>query len=580
MQLRTRIGLLLGASVLASALAFVVAAREFRTMELTAHSTEKAQDALLEARALLILTYEYALHGQPRSAQQWRLRYEALTLDLKASSENPAVTGAPDLAAELSALAGLFDKLVQARQDGPPDSLSSRRIDLLTDSLIDDTQTILDSTYVWVTSLSAQRTVSERYLAALAVSIPIIVIATLGLLGMWLTRRVTQPLRQLQQLMSAVAGADLTVRSRNANEDEIGDLSRSFDAMTTALQQALAERVSSEKQMRLIADSLPARIARFNKDQCLIYANQAACAVLGAQGEAQLLGKSLRQLQPSIYGQFEPHIEKVLQGQPQSFLVSKASDEAGPIWSSVALIPDRADDGGTQGWYAMIQDITESVRSRQKMQVALEEKETLLREVHHRVKNNMQVITSLLALQAGQTQNPELQSILEECRNRIRSMALIHEKLYQNAKLSAIDFGDYIRTLVQMMASSQANQTITTHVEAVDVKLNINRAVPAGLIVNELVSNSFKHGFPDRRPGHINVKLLRLPNQLAQLSLSDDGVGAPASKLMSDQTLGLRLVRLLAGQLDAELEFGQGPGFSCVLKFPTEHPTEDEEEHA
>lgn len=576
MKLRTRIALLLAASIAITIAAAAVAVQETRTMQRIAATAERAQRTQLEARALLGLTYEFALHRQPRAAQQWRLRYDALARELKAIEAERAATRAPDLIGEVAILPGLFDRLEQSRGDGPHAAVAARRTELLTDNLIANTQTILDSTYLWAVSLAAQRTRSERRLAATAVSTPLVGALSLGLLGVTLTRRVTWPLQRLQQLMTEVTDGDLAVRSGSLARDEIGDLARSFDAMTGALQRALADRLASEQQMRMIADNLPARVARFDEDQRFLYANQATCRQYGVAAESQLLARHLREVQPeALYRTLEPRIAATLRGEPQSFVVTEVSDPGGPRWSGVALVPDRAADGSIHGWYAMIQDITESTLDRQRIESALAEKDVLLREVHHRVKNNMQVISSLLSLQASRTDNPQLQSMLADSRDRIRSMALIHEKLYQSGVLSAIDFGDYLRTLVPLIASAQPHAAVTAHVDAAAVLLDIDRAIPAGLIVNELVSNSFKHAFPAGRAGRIDVVLAVVAGDRVRLSVSDDGVGTPAPDAQTGASLGLRLVRLLAGQFDAELHFGGAPGSSCTLEFAARPPAQE-----
>jgi len=565
-KLRKRFAVVLGGAAFLVAIVGIVAVREARAVAQASDAAVAAQNAMLEARALVTLTFEFALHGQPRAAQQWRLRYDALANVLREAGA--AHSDAPDLSGEVALLPGLFERLEQARRDAAADPIAPRRIELLTDNLIANTQTILDSTYEWVSALSHQRGASERRLAMVAITAPLLLLAVLALLRGMLSARVIGPLGRLQRMMGKAGSGDLSVRSGNTATDEIGELSRSFDTMTGSLERALAERIASERQLRLVADHLPARIARFDADQRCVFANRASCAALGVRDESELIGRTVRETRgDALYALFEPRIAAVLRGEPQSFALSESADAQGPRWSDMSFVPDRAEDGSVHGWYAMVQDVTETTRNRSRLELALAEKDVLLREVQHRVKNNLQVVTSLLSLQAAQTADPAQRASFDECRDRVRSMALVHDKLYHSEVLSAVDFADYLRTLVDMIAAAHRKEGVVAHVQAEPLQLDIQRAVPAGLIVNELVSNSFKHGFPAGRTGRIEASLHPVDGGRVQLRVYDDGVGAAGMDPLEMNTLGLRLVRLLAAQIDAQLHFGVTPGFDCTLEF-------------
>lgn len=531
-------------------------------------AADQAQMALTEARGLLTLTFDFALHGQPRAAEQWRVRFKSLAERLAGARSLVPPTHGAELDGALRALPDQFDRLEQARQAARGDSTATNRIELLTDNLIADTQGILDGVNQWVSHLAVQRATSERRLAVAATVAPLLLLLVLLGLGRTVFRRVTSPIRHLQAAMAEAAGGNLAVRSLSSDDDEIGDLARDFDAMTASLQTALRHRLDSARQLRLIADNLPARVARFDAEQRFVFANAAACRAFGTSSESELLGRTLRDvLGQAVYRQLEPRLQAVLQGQAQSVVISEGEDAEGSRWLDVSLVTDRDDRGAVQGLYAMLQDVTEPLRNQQRIEAALAEKEVLLREIHHRVKNNMQVVTSLLALQSGQTDDASLRNMLDECRARIHSMALIHEKLYQSAVFSAVNFSDYARTLVQMISHAQGHPRIVAEVRAEPVQLDLDHAVPAGLLLNELVSNSFKHGFPGQRRGRIDVTVARLADGRVRLEVRDDGQGAPGLDFQHVSSLGLRLVRLLAGQLDAALELRGEPGFACTLEF-------------
>lgn len=201
---------------------------------------------------------------------------------------------------------------------------------------------------------------------------------------------------------------------------------------------------------------------------------------------------------------------------------------------------------------------------------SLEEKSVLLREIHHRVKNNMQIISSLLSLQSSTIENPEMKDIFNESQNRVRSMSMIHEQLYQTDDLAKIDFNIYvnglIKSLFQIYSSSQKHIEWDVNVE--DVKLDLETAIPCGLIINELVSNSLKHAFKDRFNGKISVKM-RKNNGLIILKVADNGVGIPDNfQIEKASTLGLKLVKTLVNQLEGALviEIKNETSFNVTFK--------------
>jgi PAS domain S-box-containing protein len=206
------------------------------------------------------------------------------------------------------------------------------------------------------------------------------------------------------------------------------------------------------------------------------------------------------------------------------------------------------------------------------IRAALKERETLLKEIHHRVKNNMQVVSSLLSLQAAQATEPETIEILNESQRQIRSMALIHEKLYSSGSLAEIDFGDYVKSLVddllRMYNVPLGTVTITTDIE--NVQLGVDTAIHCALIINELVSNSLKYAFPDGRTGDVTVALQRA-NGVHTLTVADDGVGFPADlDFRATDSLGMQLVVMLVNQLDGTITLDRTKGTTFIITFKSE----------
>lgn len=221
---------------------------------------------------------------------------------------------------------------------------------------------------------------------------------------------------------------------------------------------------------------------------------------------------------------------------------------------------------------SIVRDISERRRAEELIKASLREKEAMLKEIHHRVKNNLQVTSSLLRLQTSAIDDPHVRDMFEETQARIRSMALVHEKLYQSTNLSEIDLGDYIRALgALLLQSSGVNDSITIVVTGEPVLLSIEIAVPCGLVVNELLSNALKHAFPDRRHGLIHVQL-HGSDCSRTVRVIDDGVGMPSSvNIDSAETLGLRLVRALALQIDGTIAIEpRSSGSAFVFTFPEE----------
>jgi PAS domain S-box-containing protein len=209
-------------------------------------------------------------------------------------------------------------------------------------------------------------------------------------------------------------------------------------------------------------------------------------------------------------------------------------------------------------------------RAEAQIKAQLQEKDVLLKEVHHRVKNNMQVISSLLNLQSRRVKDSAVLEMFKESQRRIRSMALIHERLYQSSDLSRIEFSQYLRNLaIHLFHSYQADsQRIQLRIDAEVVHLNINTAIPCGLIVNELVSNALKHGFPEGRKGQLEIALHRVAGDGYMLQVKDDGVGIPEGlDFRKTETLGMQIINTLVGQIDGRLELDCREGTTFQFRF-------------
>lgn len=227
--------------------------------------------------------------------------------------------------------------------------------------------------------------------------------------------------------------------------------------------------------------------------------------------------------------------------------------------------------GEIVGICGFARDITERKEAEEKIESSLQEKEVLLREIHHRVKNNMQIISSLLKLQSGYIRDELYADMLKDSQNRIKTMALVHEKLYRSKEFSRIDTGDYIRNLTKSITRSYAIDTsrISVTVDCNDFSFGIDTAIPCGLVINELISNSLKHGFPDGREGEVRVSIRSLENGTFELVVTDNGVGMPEEiDFRNTETLGLQLVTTLSeNQLGGRIELKREGGTEFRIRF-------------
>lgn len=241
-------------------------------------------------------------------------------------------------------------------------------------------------------------------------------------------------------------------------------------------------------------------------------------------------------------------------------------------WVRDRAFPVSNDSGEVYRIAGIMDDVTESKQAIEQIKTSLHEKEVLLKEIHHRVKNNMQVITSLLSLQSKTIGDGKALAVFEDSQNRVKSMALIHETLYQSKDLSRIDFAEYLQKLVAHVSRSYRIRPnavkINLHVN--DVALSIDTAVPCGLIINELASNALKYAFPADTKGEVNITFARADDQYT-LCVSDTGVGLPPDfDPEQSKSLGMKLVRMLTTQLSGEIECRNGVGTSFQITFPEE----------
>jgi len=236
----------------------------------------------------------------------------------------------------------------------------------------------------------------------------------------------------------------------------------------------------------------------------------------------------------------------------------------------IMLSPMEAENGPLV--LCIARDVTDRKRADKMILDSLQEKEVLIKEIHHRVKNNLAVMSSLFYLQSTYTEDEPTIKILRESQDRVRSMALVHESLYQSGNFSAVDFGNYAVNLSEQLIGAYTLPVgrirLTTEVDP--LQLNMELAVPCGLILNEIITNALKHAFPNGQPGEIRLRLGRVDDNGYALSVADNGVGlCEAIDPETSKTLGLRLIRSLTRQIDAQFEvLPANPGTEMRLMLP------------
>jgi two-component sensor histidine kinase len=222
-------------------------------------------------------------------------------------------------------------------------------------------------------------------------------------------------------------------------------------------------------------------------------------------------------------------------------------------------------------------ELEEQVRDRtSELSATLTEREVLLQEIHHRVKNNLQVISSLINMQARRLEDASSRDALQECQTRVQAIALIHEKLYQSRDYSRVPFSEYAKSLAANVfgATGVAPTAIALDLEIENLSLAVDKAIPCGLILNELITNAVKHAFPDARQGTVRVELRKAGDREIVLSVGDNGIGMSARfDLANSSSLGLWLVYTLVEQLEGQVEIFRERGTTLQIRFPMEAQT-------
>jgi PAS domain S-box-containing protein len=348
---------------------------------------------------------------------------------------------------------------------------------------------------------------------------------------------------------------------------------------------AIRDKAESLAFLDTLLATAPVGIGFFDQELRYVRVNQALAAINGLPIEGHL-GRTPLDVNPQLMPFLEPLRRQALDaGEPVVNVEVSGETLAAPgqrrHWL-VSYYPVYA-QGEVLGIGTVVVDITERQHMEERLQASLHEKEVLLKEIHHRVKNNLQIVSSLLDLQADALPDPQVRTIFEDSQQRIQAMALIHESLYQSEDLAHIDAASYMQRLCARLGQVHhlVAERVAVRVRAEAVRLEVQMAIACGLILQELLSNSYKHAFPDGRTGEIQITLEVGPRQQAILSVRDTGVGFPESlDFHTTDSLGLQLVYLLTEQLQGTITLTRREGTEWTLTFPLVGPsTREEEDH-
>ncbi|MDN7023884.1 PAS domain S-box protein [Methanoculleus sp. FWC-SCC1] len=355
------------------------------------------------------------------------------------------------------------------------------------------------------------------------------------------------------------------------------DLETMVAQMGNALHRILAEEDlrKSEERFRLLAENARDLIYRidFVPERRFTYVSPAATAVTGYSPEEHYADPDLGW--KMVHTDDRHLLTALADGRlswDEPLALRWVKKDGSVIWTEQQNVPIYDDAGRLVALEGIARDISELKRYSEQLERSLREKEILLKEVHHRVKNNMQVISSLMSLQAYATGDDEIVDALRESEMRVKSMALVHETLYQSADFARIYAAEYVRMLVgELVASYTLSADIDLQVDVEDLSLELDAAIPCGLIINELVSNALKHAFRGRKKGTLEVGMHRIVDGRIVLSVRDDGVGLPEDLdplAPRSESLGLELVTILSRQLGGTLTCERKAGTSFEIAFP------------
>ncbi|WP_424355763.1 PAS domain S-box protein [Methanobacterium sp. MBAC-LM] len=355
-------------------------------------------------------------------------------------------------------------------------------------------------------------------------------------------------------------------------KDESGKVMGLFAAARdiTEIKKAEEALQESEKKYRDLAELLPQPVFESDLDGNITFTNRIGLETFGFTQEDLNNGLNMfHVLAPEDHSRAMEDTQRMLNGEGVTVGEYIGLRKDGTTFPMIAYVNSIIQKNKITGSRGVLMNISELKKAENEIKASLKEKEALLKEIYHRVKNNLQIISSLLDLQANYVDELETLNVLQESQNRVKSMAMIHEMLYQSNDLASIEFLGYVQNLVRDLFYSYGVKGNIKPVINIDhIILNIETAIPCGLIISELVSNSLKYAFPDNRNGEVSISVNSHGEEF-ELIIRDNGIGLPKNLDFKDIkiSLGLRLVNILVDQLDGSIELNRSRGTEFKIKF-------------
>lgn len=424
----------------------------------------------------------------------------------------------------------------------------------LVDQLRDQTQNNLNEE---IDNLNAQLNEASIFLFAATAGAFLVSI----ILAYFLYRSIAYPLKELALAAQHIGAGNLEERIEVTSKDEIGNLAKEFNRMAENLSKTTVSRNFMDDIIESMADSLVVADA----SGLIKWVNSSTLNILNYK-EAELIGKPLSHLF-SDNENIAKHLNSTAKREHSEANYLRSGGETIPVSLSFGSI--HSSNGDEQGMVCVASDISWHKQAEEQITKSLKEKEILLAEIHHRVKNNLAVISGLLQMQIWETENEAVEIALKDSQLRVQSIALVHEKLYQSESLSYIHFDRYIRDLLQAISSTYMDFHISIDIETdlEKIALNINQAIPCSILLNELIVNAYKHAFNTSDSGKIFVKIHR-QGDLIHLLVKDDGIGFPEDfNLNEANSMGMTLINTLTKQLNGEILMKNDDGAIFEVNF-------------
>jgi PAS domain S-box-containing protein len=554
-----------------------------------------ADDLVEETTDLILLTEKYFSYRYIGTENQWELKYQAIVkLQRKLHMHDDM-----DVAFNhLDLLHKSFTRLKREnlrKKDTSRNNISAEDIDrsmMLEDRLVG--QMRLSShgimTNAFNTSKYAYRKVSavlQRNTATILI-ISFFLMAAVIVTSYFIVTSIAKPIQKLVDGVNHFGKGHLDHRIEIMSKDETGIFSQAFNKMADQLQCDIIERRRAEKVLKLseekfrgVYEQSPIAVEIYDKDGKLIDVNQTALDMFGVSDKEHVLGFNLW-ADPNIS---EKKKEQLKSGQAVyvsavfdfEFVKSKnlyPTTRSGKIYWDLYALPLMGETV-INGYLVQIIEVTKRKQAEEQINASLKEKDILLQEIHHRVKNNMQVIASLLNLQSSSIDDDRVKNVLKESHGRIYAMSAIHEVLHNSESLSEIDLKSYLtmlgRALIQTYTIDPGE--VNLHIDCAEINISINKANPLGLTINELISNSLKYAFSENKDNQIDIIAKVIDENDLEIIVNDNGVGMPKDfDWRKTDTLGLQLVRdLIEKQLKGAviMESKNGTKFTIIINIET-----------